>query len=130
MRGRRAVAGIDLGTSGVKVQVVSLNDPAPDARRPALDAKRSAPAAENSAPAAVSPGHLATPDARHPAPDTPDAHLPAPDGGVLGRVLGRGRAEYPVLVPSAGRADPSPPTGGSQPAAPSARPSPRHETPR
>ena len=55
--------------------------------------------------AAVSHGYLAAPDARHPAPDAPDAHLPAPDGGVLGRVLGRGRAEYPVLVPSAGRAE-------------------------
>ncbi len=58
MRGRRAVVGIDLGTSGVKVLVVSLDDAAPD--------------------------------------------------GILGRVLGRGRAEYPVLVPSAGRAESNP----------------------
>ena len=80
MRGRRAVIGIDLGTSGVKVLVVSLDN-------------------------AVPTPPLAAPDAYRPAPD---AHLAAPDGGVLGRVLGRGRAEYPVLVPSAGRAESNP----------------------
>ena len=30
------------------------------------------------------------------------------DGALDGRVLGRGRAEYPVLVPSAGRAESDP----------------------
>src|ERR1700722_8542074 len=59
MRGRRAVVGVDLGTSGVKVLVVGLDDAVPDDR-------------------------------------------------VLGRVLGRGRAEYPVLVPSVGRAESNP----------------------
>jgi xylulokinase len=77
MRDRRAVVGIDLGTSGVKVLVVALDD-----------------AASGADPAA--------PDA-HPA--APGAQVAASDGGVLGRVLGRGRAEYPVLVPSAGRAE-------------------------
>ena len=55
MRGQPAVVGVDLGTSGVKVLVVALDDAALD-----------------------------------------DA------------VLGRGRAEYPVLVPSAGRAESDP----------------------
>jgi xylulokinase len=63
---RRAVLGIDLGTSGVKVLVVGLDDGARD----------------NAAP---------------------DDY-----GTVDGRVLGRGRAEYPVLVPSAGRAESDP----------------------
>jgi len=57
MRARRAVVGVDLGTSGVKVLVVSLDAAVPDADRAA-----------------------------------PDAPLAALDGGVLGRVLGRGRA--------------------------------------
>ena len=83
MRDRRAVVGIDLGTSGVKVLVVSLDNPAPDAR-------------------------LAVPDAGRSAPDAPDPHLAVSDAGALGRVLGRGRAEYPVLVPSAGRAESNP----------------------
>ena len=56
MRGQRAVVGVDLGTSGVKVLVTGLGDP-------------------------------------------------ARSGGA---VLGRGRAEYPVLVPSAGRAESDP----------------------
>jgi xylulokinase len=56
MRGQRAVVGVDLGTSGVKVLVAGLADP--------------------------------------------------PGSG--GTVLGRGRAEYPVLVPSAGRAESDP----------------------
>jgi len=73
MRARRAVVGVDLGTSGVKVLVVSLDAAVPDADRAA-----------------------------------PDAPLAALDGGVLGRVLGRGRAEYPVLVPSVGRAESNP----------------------
>jgi xylulokinase len=63
--GRRAVLGIDLGTSGVKVLVVSLND-------------------------------------------APRDDAPRDDGTRDGRVLGRGRAEYPVLVPSAGRAESDP----------------------
>src|ERR1700723_561349 len=55
MRGQRAVVGIDLGTSGVKVLVAGLGD------------------------------------------------------AVLGdAVLGRGRAEYPVLVPGLGRAESDP----------------------
>src|ERR1700733_1227152 len=56
MRRQRAVVGVDLGTSGVKVLVAGLDDPA----------------------------------------------------GSGGAVLGRGRAEYPVLVPSAGRAESDP----------------------
>jgi xylulokinase len=63
---RRAVLGIDLGTSGVKVLVVGLDD------------------------------------------GTRDNGTPDHDGTVDGRVLGRGRAEYPVLVPSAGRAESDP----------------------
>jgi xylulokinase len=66
MRGRRAVVGVDLGTSGVKVLVVGLDDAVPDAQVTVTDAQ------------------------------------------VLGRVLGRGRAEYPVLVPSAGQAESDP----------------------
>jgi xylulokinase len=58
------VLGVDLGTSGVKVLVVSLVDGVDD--------------------------------------DGVD------DGTRDGRVLGRGRAEYPVLVPSAGRAESDP----------------------
>jgi xylulokinase len=56
MRSQRAVVGVDLGTSGVKVLVAGLADPA----------------------------------------------------GSGGAVLGRGLAEYPVLVPSAGRAESDP----------------------
>jgi xylulokinase len=63
---RRAVLGIDLGTSGVKVLVVGLDD------------------------------------------GTGDDAVPRNDPAVDGRVLGRGRAEYPVLVPSAGRAESDP----------------------
>jgi xylulokinase len=63
---RRAVLGIDLGTSGVKVLVVGLDD------------------------------------------GTGDDAAPRDDPAVDGRVLGRGRAEYPVLVPSAGRAESDP----------------------
>jgi len=63
--GRRAVLGVDLGTSGVKVLVVSLVEGVDD------DGTRD-------------------------------------DGARDGRVLGRGRAEYPVLVPSAGRAESDP----------------------
>jgi xylulokinase len=63
--GRRAVLGVDLGTSGVKVLVVSLVEGVDD------DGTRD-------------------------------------DGTRDGRVLGRGRAEYPVLVPSAGRAESDP----------------------
>jgi xylulokinase len=63
---RRAVLGIDLGTSGVKVLVVGLGD------------------------------------------GTRDNLTPVADGTVSGRVLGRGRAEYPVLVPSPGRAESDP----------------------
>ena len=40
--------------------------------------------------------------------ETRDDGTPDDDGTVDGRVLGRGRAEYPVLVPSAGRAESDP----------------------
>jgi xylulokinase len=65
MRGRRAVVGVDLGTSGVKVLVVGLDDAVLDSA--VLDS--------------------AVPDSA---------------------VLGRSRAEYPVLVPAAGRAESDP----------------------
>jgi xylulokinase len=102
MRDRRAVVGIDLGTSGVKVLVVSLNDPAPDPHFPAPDARRSVPDAQQ---VTVPHSQLAVPDAPL---ATPDARVAVPDAGALGRVLGRGRAEYPVLVPSARRAESNP----------------------
>jgi xylulokinase len=74
MRGQRVVVGVDLGTSGVKVLVVGLADPArpDDAARP------------------------------H---DVAGLDDPAGSGGAI---LGRGRAEYPVLVPSASRAESDP----------------------
>jgi xylulokinase len=60
MRGQRAVVGVDLGTSGVKVLVVGLDDAVLD------------------------------------------------DADAAPGVLGRGRAEYPVLVPGVGRAESDP----------------------
>ena len=75
MTRRRAVLGIDLGTSGVKVLVVAVSE-----------ATR---ANESLDRGSIDRGNL--------------------DRGPLdGRVLGRGRAEYPVLVPSAGRAESDP----------------------
>ena len=70
MRGRRAVVGVDLGTSGVKVLVVGLDDALLGSA--VLDSAVLDSAALDSA------------------------------------VLGRGRAEYPVLVPAAGRAESDP----------------------
>src|ERR1700722_6489555 len=80
MRGQRAVVGVDLGTSGVKVLVVGLSD------------------------AALGGAGLDGPGLDSPGPDGP-----GPDGaGIDDTVLGRGRAEYPVLVPGLGRAESDP----------------------
>jgi xylulokinase len=83
---RRAVLGIDLGTSGVKVLVVGLDNETRD------DGSRGDGTSDNR-----------TTDG-----GTRDDGNRDNDGTVAGRVLGRGRAEYPVLVPSAGRAESDP----------------------
>src|SRR3984957_2878725 len=75
MRGQRAVVGVDLGTSGVKVLVVGLG-------------------------AAV----LDTAVLDNAVLDTAARDTAVPDTAVLGR----GRAEYPVLVPARGRAESDP----------------------
>ena len=77
MRRQRAVVGVDLGTSGVKVLVAGLDDPSRPGGGTGLD-------------------------------DVAGRQAVADPAGSGGAVLGRGRAEYPVLVPSAGRAESDP----------------------
>ena len=85
MARRRAVLGIDLGTSGVKVLVVGLDEGTH-----------------------VDGTHLDRTRADGTSADGSRADGPSDETAVDGRVLGRGWAEYPVLVPSAGRAESDP----------------------
>jgi xylulokinase len=97
MRGQRAVVGVDLGTSAVKVLVVGLADPARPDDSARLD--HVAGLADPARPGdSARLGHVAGLD-----------DLAGRQGVAgSGAVLGRGRAEYPVLVPSAGRAESDP----------------------
>jgi xylulokinase len=98
MRGQRAVVGIDLGTSGVKVLVGGLDGVA---AREGVAARQGV----------LNPEGVAGPE------DLAEPEGAAGPEGVAGRegvvgfdgaVLGRGRTEYPVLVPAAGRAESDP----------------------
>jgi xylulokinase len=103
--GRRAVLGIDLGTSGVKVLVVSLDDATSG------DATRGDGTRDDATRGDGSRGD-GTRDDRTRDDRTRDDRTTDDgtrgDGNLVGLVLGRGRAEYPVLVPSAGRAESDP----------------------
>jgi xylulokinase len=112
---RRAVLGIDLGTSGVKVLIVGLDHETRDDRSrddgSLDDASRDNETRDDRSRDGRSLDDRARDDgtcdngARDEGSENDGTEN---DGTVAGRVLGRGRAEYPVLVPSAGRAESDP----------------------
>jgi xylulokinase len=103
MRGQRAVVGVDLGTSGVKVLVVALDE---SARLEVADLDDVPGQHDLAGPKDVAGPHgVAGPEGVL----NPEG-VAGPDdvAGAHGAVLGRGWAEYPVLVPATGRAESDP----------------------